>query len=263
MTRLLALLALLTAFAPAAHALESRPVVSPQAHVTLISDHAAIAPGQSFRLALRQRLAPGWHTYWINPGDAGQPPQVALDLPAGARAEPMRFPAPERIPCGPLVNFGFKGEAVFTIPVTAPATLRPGESFTLTARADWLICEAICIPEEGVFELAIPVAATPQPAAATAAVFAAAEAAEPRAAPFAARIGFAGKAGALEVADPVIAPGSVREAFFFPVASGVIDNAAPQPLSLRAGSLTLGLARGEAQSLPDRIEGVLAITDRA
>jgi DsbC/DsbD-like thiol-disulfide interchange protein len=136
MLRLLTLLAALAALGTTARALESQPVSSPHATVTLISDQAAIAPGQSFRLALRQRLAAGWHTYWVNPGDAGQPPEVTLDLPDGAHAQPMRFPAPERIPFGPLVNFGYNGEPVFIIPVTAPTRLRPGETFSVTARAD-------------------------------------------------------------------------------------------------------------------------------
>lgn len=246
-----------------ARALETAPVTSPRATVTMIAEPAAIAPGEPFRIALRQRLAPGWHTYWTNPGDAGQPPEVALALPEGASAEPMRFPAPQRIPFGPLVNFGYENEAVFTIPVTPPATLRPGDTFSVTADANWLVCERICIPEEGSFRLDIPVEAAARPDAATAPLFTAAEAAEPRAAPFTARIGFEGRQGVLEVAGPGIAPGAVRDAFFFPADWGVIENAAPQPLALRDGALTLALARGNAEALPARIEGIIAITDAA
>ena len=261
MLRVLTTLAALMAFVPAARALETPAVTSPRATVTIIADREAIAPGQPFRLALRQRLAPGWHTYWVNPGDAGQPPEVALTLPEGATAEPMRFPAPERIPFGPLVNFGYEGEPVFTIPVTPPATLRAGDTFTVTAEANWLVCERICIPEEGRFRLDIPVEAAPRIAPATAALFTAAEAAEPRAAPFAARVGFDGPRGAIEIAGPGIAPAAVRDAFFFPVDWGVIDNAAPQALTVRDGALTLALARGQAEALPAQVNGVVAITD--
>ncbi|WP_198372692.1 protein-disulfide reductase DsbD domain-containing protein, partial [Roseomonas rosulenta] len=263
MSRLLALLIALIAAAPAAQALESAAVTSPRATVTILSDHDQVAPGQSFRLALRQRLAPGWHTYWVNPGDAGQPPEVTLDLPEGATAAPMRFPAPARIPFGPLVNFGYEGEPVFIIPVTAPAAMRPGDVLTIEARGEWLVCEQVCIPEEGAFRLDIPVEATPRPASATAALFTAAEAAEPRAAPFTARLGFAGPAGAIAVTGPGIAPGAVRDAFFFPMDAGVIDNAAPQALSVRDGTLRLALARGQAPALPTQMNGVLAITDAA
>ena len=259
MLRLLALILALATAATAARALESAPVTSPRATVTIVSDQAAIAPGQPFRLALRQRLAPGWHTYWINPGDAGQPPEVALSLPEGAAAAPMRFPAPERIPFGPLVNFGYEGEPAFIIPVTPPATLRPGETFSLTAEASWLVCERVCIPEEGTFRLDIPVEAAARPA--NTMLFTAAEAAEARPAPFAVRLGFEGRRGAIEVSGPGIAPGAVRDAFFFPVEWGVVENAAPQALAVRDGTLTLALARGPAEAVPARVEGVLAITD--
>ncbi len=262
MMRRFALLAALVATAPAAWAGESAPVTSPRATVTLIADQAAIAPGQPFRLALRQRLAPGWHTYWTNPGDAGQPPEVTLALPEGATAGAMRFPAPQRIPFGPLVNYGYEGgEAVFTIPVTPPASLRPGETFTVAADATWLICEQVCIPEEGAFRLDIPVAATARPDPATGPIFTAAEAAEPRAGVFTARAGFEGLQGAIEIIGPDIAPGAVRDAFFFPREINLLDNAAPQPMTVRDGVLRLGLTRARAEPLPAAIEGVVAITD--
>ena len=57
---LLLLLALLLPLR--AVATESAPVASPRATATLLADRAAIAPGDAFRLMLRLRLAPGWHT---------------------------------------------------------------------------------------------------------------------------------------------------------------------------------------------------------
>eukprot|EP01042_Synura_sphagnicola_P020361 gene20361-25838_t len=30
------------------------------------------APGKTVTIGLRQTIAPGWHTYWRNPGDAGE-----------------------------------------------------------------------------------------------------------------------------------------------------------------------------------------------
>ncbi len=91
----LALIAVLVA-GPALAA-ESDAVRSPQAEVRLISDVDAIAPGQPFRVALYQKLATGWHTYWTNPGDAGQPPELTLVCPR-ARA-PVSLRLPPRIGC--------------------------------------------------------------------------------------------------------------------------------------------------------------------
>ncbi len=255
-----ALLAALLAWAPAL-ARESVPVVSPRATASLVSEVASAAPGQPFRLALHLRLAPGWHTYWTNPGDAGAAPELTLELPEGWSAGSLTFPAPRRIRFGPLVNFGFEGEAVLLLAVTPPADLRPGETARIAGEATWLVCERICIPEEGRFELALPVEAQARPSASARPLFLAAEAALPRPSPFAAEAGFRGRHGRLALAGEALAPGAVRDAFFFPTAGGWLDNAAPQPLALRAGAFTLGLAA--AADPPRRIEGVLVLTDAA
>ena len=261
MIRLLATLGIL--LAPGlAEGLETAPVVSPRATVTVVSGVEAVAPGEPFRIALRQRLAPGWHTYWSNPGDAGTPPELSLALPEGAAATPMAFPTPKRIPYGPLMNFGYEGEVLFPVTVTPPATLKPGERFVFEANAFWLVCEKICIPEEGVFRLDLPVESRPRLAPATAALLREAEASLPRPSPFSVTVGFEGGRGALAVRGEGLAPGAVREAFFFPAAWGVLDHAAPQPLSVREGEIVLGLARGQSP-LPDTVDGLVAITDAA
>ncbi len=261
MRRLLPALALL--FVPGiAGAVETAPVTSPRATVTVISGAEAVAPGQPFRIALRQRLAPGWHTYWSNPGDAGAPPELALTLPEGAEASPLAFPTPERIPYGPLVNFGYHGEVLFPLTITPPATLRPGDTFTVEAHASWLVCEKICIPEEGVFSLSLPVSGTPRPAAQAAALMQAAEAALPRPSPFPVALGFEGQRGAISLRGEAFGAASVREAFFFPADWGVLDSAAPQAMAVADGALTLALARGQGP-VPGTIEGIVAITDAA
>ena len=93
--RLLGLLTLIfvaIALSTPALALESAPVTSSRATVTLVSDVDAVAAGQPFRLGLRMRLAPGWHTYGRDPGDAGVPTELTLDLPRGAKASGIDWP---------------------------------------------------------------------------------------------------------------------------------------------------------------------------
>ncbi|NBC47147.1 MAG: hypothetical protein GVY22_03970, partial [Gammaproteobacteria bacterium] len=41
----------------------------------LIAESAAVVPGGNVELALVFDLRPGWHTYWRNPGDSGEPPK--------------------------------------------------------------------------------------------------------------------------------------------------------------------------------------------
>jgi thiol:disulfide interchange protein DsbD len=103
-----------------------------------MTHHAAVAPGQTIRLLLRLRMAEGWHSYWQNPGDAGGAPEIAWVLPEGASASPLTFPAPRRIPYGPLLNYGYTGDVAFPATLTLPRDIPPGEVFTLEAEARWL-----------------------------------------------------------------------------------------------------------------------------
>jgi thiol:disulfide interchange protein DsbD len=92
-------------FPALAHALESAAVSSDRATATLVSDTDTVAPGKPFRVALRLQLAPGWHTYWRNPGDAGAPPELTLDLPPGSQAGGIEWPTPRRIPEATLMTY--------------------------------------------------------------------------------------------------------------------------------------------------------------
>lgn len=258
------LLAVLAAAAPgAARAAESAPAVSPRATVTLAAAVETVVPGQPFRVGLRQRLAPGWHTYWANPGDAGAPPELAFTLPDGAAAGPLEWPAPARIPYGPLVNHGYEGEVLIPATVTPPAGLAPGATFAIEAAATWLVCEKVCVPEEAVFRLDLPVAAAPAPDRTLAPLFAAAEAALPRPWPWEAIAARGdGNSLSLTLRGEALAPAAVREAHFFPAAWGVLDHAAPQALAVEGGRLTLALTAGGGPA-PARLEGVVALVDGA
>ncbi len=124
------------------------PPGPPRVSVTLLAEAASVEPGSSFWVGLRQRIAPGWHTYWTNPGDSGEPPTVDWALPEGWKAGPLVFPQPERIPVGPLMSYGYTNEVVLLTRLTAPATLPTGAPVSLRGHAAWLVCEKICIPEE-------------------------------------------------------------------------------------------------------------------
>ena len=104
------MLALCLVLPVASQAAESAAVVSARATVTLVSDTDRIAPGVPFRAGLRLLLAPGWHTYWQNPGDAGIPAELTLTLPAGAAAGPIIWPAPDRLMEGVIATYAYTGE---------------------------------------------------------------------------------------------------------------------------------------------------------
>ena len=84
------------------------PPGPPRVAVTLLSEGASIEPGSSFWVGIRQRIAPGWHTYWTNPGDSDRSHHRRSGrCPQGWEAGPLVFPQPERMPVGPLMSFGY------------------------------------------------------------------------------------------------------------------------------------------------------------
>src|SRR5664280_1188659 len=98
------------------------------------------------------KLEPGWHIYWKNPGDAGEPPHIQWTLPKGITAGPMQFPAPKRLPLGPLMDFGYENEVLFPLKLHVADGVKAGP-VTLHAKVDWLICRATCIPGKAELEL--------------------------------------------------------------------------------------------------------------
>ena len=139
-------------------------------HVTaeLVAERSAVQPGGSLRIGLRLQHIPLWHTYWRNPGDSGLPTTIDWQLPAGASVGDIEWPAPKRLPIGPLVNYGYEGELLLPLTFTAPADARPGTDLRLRAQANWLVCHDVCIPESATLELLLPVVAADTTPGATA-----------------------------------------------------------------------------------------------
>lgn len=214
-------------------------VRTPHVEARLVSEVAAIKPGQVFTVAFQQKIIPGWHTYWQNPGDSGEPTHIDWHLPDGFTAGPIQWPAPERIPAGPLVNFGYADEAILLTEIRAPETLDPKMPVTLAADASWLVCADICIPEEGSFSVALPSASgTPPPNDAERALFERARSRIPTLLPARAQFAVTGDKLTFALADPGIA-GAAKRASLFPVKTDVIRSAAKQKMTRRAGSLVL------------------------
>jgi thiol:disulfide interchange protein DsbD len=250
--RILLALAIVFVAAPA-YTAESVPAASARATVALVSETDSYRPGHAFRLGLRFRIAPGWHIYWQNPGDAGSPPDVAWTLPDGAKVGGIEWPAPERDQEGPVTSYIYTGELVLPVAIAPPSGDAP---FTAQADANWLICQKVCIPEEGHFRLVLP-PGTAQPAD-SASLFAAADERRPQPNPFSASVLPDGR---LTVAGQGLSKARVQGAWFFPAAWGEIDQNAPQPLELRDGSLTLRLKPGAQFSSGQTLTGVLALRD--
>ncbi len=254
----------ITGMGPAGALTAAEVSATERAEVTLVSDHAVAAPGSVVKLALHQKLVGDWHTYWINPGDSGLAPTIEWTLPQGVTAGEIQWPAPKRMPIPPLMNYGYAKEAVLVSEITVPDDWPAGEPIELIAAADWLICEAICVPEAQTYTLTIPTAAAAEIAPAEAEIIARGLRAQARPAPELPVVIEAAKDGAeahrLAVLAPEFADPAMRDIYFFPAEWGVVDHAAEQKLERTDKGVILELPIGGPYA-GGALDGVLRATD--
>jgi thiol:disulfide interchange protein DsbD len=130
----------------------------------LLADTSAIVPGKPFTVGLLLRMAPGWHTYWAFSGDAGLPTELKWKLPSGWKVGEIQWPIPlKTIDPGDIETYGYENEVLLMQEIAPPQKLG-GSVAKLSAEANWLVCEKICIPGSGTPQLELPVSTTNQPA---------------------------------------------------------------------------------------------------
>jgi thiol:disulfide interchange protein DsbD len=64
----------------------------------------------------------------------------------------MQFPAPQRLPLGPLMDFGYEDEVLFPLKLHVADGVKGGP-VNLHAKVDWLVCRATCIPGKAELEV--------------------------------------------------------------------------------------------------------------
>ena len=247
--------------------LEAAPTPLEPVQAELVAEASSIQPGGTLRVGLRLITAPGWHTYWLNPGDAGLPTTLQWNLPDGFRAGSIQWPVPQRIEVPPVVSFGYEGDVLLISEVSSPLALESGTPVRLSARAQWLACKEVCLKGEADVALELPVAAKSTLDPRWLAAFPEARAKLP--VPFT----YFWSMVEATVEPQVIVLRATTMArvllnlsnatvFFFPVEAGVIDHAAAQRAERIPGAngLVLTMARSNASAPPPgRLRGVLTL----
>jgi thiol:disulfide interchange protein/DsbC/DsbD-like thiol-disulfide interchange protein len=250
---------------PAAFPLSGNVVATDNVKAQLISEVSAVAPGQSFWVALEFTIRDGWHTYWRNPGDSGQATTLKWTLPPGFTAGDIVWTTPHRFEVPPLVNYGYGKHAVHLVNITAPREMPAGTAVALAAKASWLVCSDVCIPEDADLQLnvpAVPAAGAADPAAA--ALFAAARSELPTAQ-------LAATSARIQNGQLVIGLGKqwggtlsqIESLAFFPYDDGGIEYAAPQTLTRNPDGVELSMKIGDRPPKSGVVRGLLLATERA
>ena len=234
--------------APAAAQLPRQNAIRPE----LVAEGPAV-PGGEVELAILMHTDPGWHGYWINPGDAGLPMKIEWQLPAGTSLAPLRFPVPDRLLVAGIVNYVYERDHAILTRLKVPASA--SGVLPIRASAQWLACtDKVCVPEHGNFELDLPVGTG---AATERARFDEWRRALPR--PLASPARFALKGNKIEIAIPLPESVSVGQPYFFAYDDGPVDYAAPQSFRRNDDLLIAELKRRRGE--PATLSGVLSLGD--
>src|SRR5208282_5675213 len=124
--------------------------------------HPWISPGQTLDLGLRFQLDKGWHIYWVNPGDSGEPPRVEWQLPAGLTAGAIEWPTPRRFESGTIVDYGYEDAVLLIVPLQAAANLPTQQPIRIDANVKLLVCShEMCVPGKAELSLTLPIKSPP------------------------------------------------------------------------------------------------------
>jgi len=236
---------------------EATAAAGPHGTVDLISEQASIQPGRVFRVGLHFQLEKGWHIYWLNPGDSGEPPKVQWTLPTGFRAGSLEWPTPRRIADHTLIDYGYEDEVLLPVGIRPPASLAPGRDADLRLILTWLVCRETCIPARAALALSLPVRKdTRRSPSANQMLFLKANAELPKPTPKAWKL-----TGTLKGREFILEIDTGRReaaATFFPVEPDEIENAAAQTALPFPRGIQLKLQRSDQLLKPiATLEGVL------
>ncbi|MBO9559546.1 MAG: thioredoxin family protein [Caulobacter sp.] len=256
--------ALVIALVLGAQPSQAQPVHTGHIEVELVSQEAGAAPGSTVYVALSQKIQPGWHTYWRNPGDAGDATKIVWTLPPGWTAGDIVWPTPEKSRVGPLLDFAYTGEVLLPVPISVPASAQVGSVVTLKAAAAFLVCEQVCVPEDAVVTLTLPVVAgTPGTDPKWGAKVAETLAKAPKPAGLRAVFALQGSVLKLAVTGAPLRGADMSGAFFYPYSGKAIEHPPEQPIERGPEGLTLSLTPGydftQAETKPTELSGVLAL----
>ena len=224
--------------------------------ITLVSEQQVLGRGNTGNLGFRFEMQPGWHIYWINPGDSGEPPKVQWQAPSGVEINPLQWPVPERINYSSLVDYGYNGSVLLIAPVKVPSTYA-GSSLDLSANLKWLVCREVCVPGKATLQKHIAVADKSTTDSVVAGLFAESRSKLPKQAPSTWKVS-ARSEGEYFVLD--VKGANVAKAVYFPAVDSQIDNAAPQTGGTAAKGSTLRLKKSQyLNGTPRKLEGVLKL----
>jgi len=232
------------------------------AKLSLVSERVSLIPGDSQWIGLRFELEPGWHIYWTNPGDSGEPPKITWHLPSGIQATELQFPAPQRIADHGLTDYGYQGHVLLLSKLTVPAGIASKKA-DIAADVRYLVCREVCVPAKQHLAVAVPLDGKGKESA-EAGIIQTAAADLPKPLPSGVHVSATSK-----VDNFVVAVASKRSDFgdvsdFIPFDAQVVENSAKPIIEHGKDMATMTLKKSEQLSQPvAALRGLLIANDKA
>jgi DsbC/DsbD-like thiol-disulfide interchange protein len=133
--------------------------VTPQMQAELVAYAPdGVDPQHVTWVGLRLKHAPLWHTYWINPGDAGDPPSLSWQLPQGIKIDQTLWPLPHQIKTTYSSNYGYENEILIAsrLNISPDFFKHASQTLQIQLHANWQVCGTVCIAQQGDFEIQLP-----------------------------------------------------------------------------------------------------------
>lgn len=250
---------------------EAAKDTSPHSSAELVSEFSTVVPGEPFTLGLSMKLDPEWHSYWTNPGDAGQGTKIKWNKTGGATISGVIYPTPHYIPQPPLASYGYENEVMLLLDAVAPKEWKPGTEVTLSGEANFLVCRDVCLPAREAVSVTLNVGGEAEENTNWAMAFARARRALPRPVEETPGLGIraaladGGYLVALKSDSPAdLAKIPLNKLRFFAEDPGVIQHAGEQPRAISGNEAVLFVPVSEFSKAPaERLRGLLALPENA
>ena len=234
------------------------PVKAEHLTAELTSLAPQIAVGGTLQAGLVLTIEEHWHVYWVNAGDSGEPPKITWTLPPGLTAGPMQFPAPQRLPLGPLMDFGYEDQVAFPVLLTAAPGMKPGKVH-LDAKVTWLVCASQCLP--GKAHLGIDVDVVPGALPEPPLVGALGEAISGLPVPLPPEMSVSAVGDAKQILVTLKTGKRQQDVSFYPFDAEQIDNAAEQKILATSDGIKVWLLRStDSTTLPKTLHGLMELS---
>ncbi|MEX0298911.1 MAG: protein-disulfide reductase DsbD domain-containing protein [Kordiimonas sp.] len=213
-----------------------------------------ITPGSQHWLAVRVKPREGWHTYWANPGDSGASPYFSWKTqPLVLIGNPL-YGTPERLPLGPLMNYGYHSASTLLFPVSVEQDYQ-GEALEISAEIEWLVCEIECVPQVDSWSFKVGTTSLGSEGN----VFSEARASLPEPSYWDANLTVSNEFSNLLVFSDKADTPNIVDAYFFPHTEGIVSYATNQTWFWSKHGLELKFERSAGMPIPENGKGVLKL----